>query len=305
MKCIICDADIPDDSKYCQKCGKKVNQKSISLDDLKEDVKDLINKSTYPRDKKYYDSILKYINATNFEKVKYEYGSEIPDCIKDFTDEEGNFVFKIPSDIDFTDISIEMISSLIENELESFHAELADISIGQHNDRVATLQTGIQLYEEKVQTEERRKDNLSKANESLRMGLNKLRQELQTETEVFKSIPKNPILKLFCGVSRKTANKKVCCAREGIVCYKIGMIYLIKTQLKLGQLDEAIKIIEEGTDFITKFMESKQGKRLIEYDDEEKELWEDNTIILRNNLLDVKDSLEKRIIILNIEGRDI
>lgn len=32
--------------------------------------------------------------------------------------------------------------------LESFHAELLDISIGQHNDRVATLQTGIQLYED-------------------------------------------------------------------------------------------------------------------------------------------------------------
>ena len=36
MKCIICGTDIPDDSQYCQKCGKKVSQKSISLDDLME-----------------------------------------------------------------------------------------------------------------------------------------------------------------------------------------------------------------------------------------------------------------------------
>lgn len=59
MKCIICDADIPDDSQYCQKCGKKVNQKSISLDDLMEG------------EVRFSDDPEKFIeeNRTTFEKA--------------------------------------------------------------------------------------------------------------------------------------------------------------------------------------------------------------------------------------------
>lgn len=304
MRCKICGAEIPDDSKYCQKCGKKITCQSISLDDLKAETKDLQERCNDFQSKQYYASVLERIESESFNSVKYEYGSKIPDFVSDYFDKDGNLIIKVPSNLEGKD-TILLIVALLENELECIHAELAEIYIGQHNDRIAELKAGIALYEEFAEDEGLKKQNLANSKAYLRCGLEKIKMELQDVTRIFGSIPRNPILKLFCGIRRKKAYSNCKLAREAIVYCNIGMLYLLKVHLELGQNAEIRRLIPECSNFIVDFTDSKQYKRLYEYDDENQEFWRKNTIGWNEDLLKFEDDLTKRLeeknIILKIE----
>lgn len=308
MRCAICGAEIAENSIYCKKCGNKIQNQSITLENLREEISELKETGRNQEVTKYYDTLLKTLSLREFGKVTYIYEPLFPSVektIENMIDEEGNLrIYKIGDEE-----LLKLIGALIQNEVEGIHETLASISKGQHNDRIAQVEAAKKIYTQALLTENReiQIQLLSQSMSSLQEGVSKLKSEMKENLELFQRLPKSAIKKLFCGISPRRAYAALDDIREGFDCYVNSVGLLIGINAGFGDRDAKKRVkcsISEENEFLSEVKISNGYKRLLEIDDENTHLWEKKITVLQIALQNMVERIETGKITLKIEGKD-
>lgn len=292
MECKICGKTIPENSKYCQRCGSKIEQKPITVRELKEELLELKESSDNEELAQYYNTVLETVGIRPFQKVKYTYVSALDEkMMKNLVDEDGNL--HIP--IENMNMMIQLTAAYLINERDSLYGELSDEKTGRHDDRLACIEAAYDLYE---------RNETDNAIQTLSLGSAQIKKEINRGIEYFSELPRSTIKKLFCGKSIKTTNTTLNLLHEAFDMYLAAVRLSIVIDAERENTEGVLKTIEKETAFLKQCQNHYGFQRVLEYDDENSEDWKRKALGLKKSLLLVNERLKTNSLIFEIKGEN-
>lgn len=274
MVCKICGAPIDAESVYCQKCGQKLDEISISPKVLSDFLKEKMESSDAAEIQSHCQHLIDKVNGSKFKKVELHKSSLSGIDLSDIISEKGDTLrveCKEPEEF------LKLAAALFINEADTRHNEMVDIIETIHNDRKADLLTANMLYVRAGLTKDvsRREKKLDNASDSCIAGINKLRLEINNHLDFFERLPKSTLKKLFCGISIQSAEANLVQMQEAFRWYCEGVRLLIKIDIQNKEQEKIRETIETESTFIKTMIGSRGYKRLLEVDDENVEKWDE------------------------------
>lgn len=291
MKCQICGNETSDDSKYCQKCGNKIEQKKISVEDLKKELCHLKENEENQQVIQYYDTLLDAVGTRPFKKVEYTYTSSMSEDIfslENIFNKNGNLKISMPDAEGITKLA----AAYLINEFESMQGAIANVSMGLHNDRIAYIEAAYSQY--------KRNENEAALN-NLNLGIAQVKKEIMTGINYFADLPRRTLEKLFCRKSVQETDNTLNNLQESFDMYVAAVRLFIGIDAENGNQENIVDTIKKETIFL-KRLESYGFQRLLEYDDDNSELWKEKVKLLTKDLKMVNEKLETNSLIFEIEG---
>lgn len=277
MKCIVCGQETYDSSNYCQLCSQIMD----SLGVLPKNVSELIPQIRGKQHAELFGKIQRH----EFKEVEIQptfAQSKAKKWIQDGDLEEVNGKLRINIAVNDLDECLPLIVALASNELDSIHGEIVSISRGQHNDRTAAIESAFEFYQNAKLTSEpsESKKYLDMAEEQATIGRNKLKQEIKDNLKVLEGIPRNLVLKLFCGISRKKATESLMQIQDAYSYYFKSIKLSIKIGSDSGNKKKVRELVKQESQFWKELIGSKGYVRLVQIDDDNEDKWKENVRIL-------------------------
>lgn len=176
-----------------------------------------------------------------------------------------------------------VVANVINEFVQSFHGEMLRISQSEHNDRIALIETAEQQYAKACNIKEdlgRKQNILDNAEMKAEEACNSLKKEIKGNLDIIGQLPKSTLAKLFYPISIDSAKSSLSQLHESYTAYLRGVSLSIMIGIESKDTEHFHRIIKEESNFLKNLIQSKEYKRLLEFDDSNADTWDERIRII-------------------------
>lgn len=298
MDCPICGKETVWGSKYCQKCGGRIDSIGIKRSEIIKVLLENTEKSEMVQ-RGYNDGIEK-IRKYQVRKVRLIHSSFEGIDFSDLITEDRDGVVNIKCE---SELFLRLGVVFIVNEMDSMHNEILELSTKIHDDRIAHIETAFRQYKRALNTSDsgRKERILDFATNECLLGLSMVKRELQRHIDYFAQLPRSTWAKMIGGTNPAQLLEILSQCQEAFNSYCSGVRLLIETDSICGELERVQETIREETEFLDSLLQHDGYKRLLEVDDTNVDSWRDLVDNLAIDMYYVNNCIEEKETILRLE----
>lgn len=195
-------------------------------------------------------------------------------------------IFKSPNEY------AKFVVDYIINEFDTINNAISQVCKGQHNDRVALINSAIQEYEKALYTidESYKKESFKRAEDLLTEGMNKLVLEMNNNCENIFKIPTGVIKKMFCRVTPQNVMEYTDLLRESMIVYENSLHLMFRLSLERNEPDRIIPTLDSAASFIENtFLQNENYKIIDSFDYRDDNFWMTKPLELEKSLYKLKE----------------
>lgn len=273
-ECKVCGAIASEGSVYCQKCGKKLDEKGISARELSAFLQEKMEMSGTMETQQYCRALMDKVGNLKFQEVEIHRSSLEGLDFTDLIYEEDNRLHincREPEDF------LKLTAALLINKIDCLETDLDEILKALHNDRMAKLDAAYTQYKRGVLTKDdaARKKNLDDAFNICIEGISATKREMIQNLEILQDYPKNTVAKLFCGISRKKAVTAYQQMQEALPWYCDAVRLLMSIDMQNKETEKLNMTVAEEREFLRQMRSRKGYQRLQEVVEADAKVWEE------------------------------
>lgn len=177
------------------------------------------------------------------------------------------------------------------NEFDTITNVISQVYKGQHNDRIALVNSAIESYNKALYTRDAnlRKNTFMTAESILTEGMNKLILEMPSDVKLILEIPQGVIKKMFCKIKPEQVMECTDILRESLIIYEKGIHLMLRLSIELNEPDRIIPTLNSAREFLNNvFLKDENYKIIDSFDYKDDNFWMSKPLEIEANLYEIK-----------------